>query len=319
MRRQIIEMISRAPLAWFYGISILIAVLTIPLFLLTGAQEAIDRAFTITGAPFNTDLVTWIRLVVAYPDAAFGAFLAVLQVAAPDLAVAVVVPTVFGWRGLRDLERRFRFWPRDLPWRRGVAAWVGAVSVFVGMSLATAALSRWVLPVEGFTWSWDRQVAPLALGLLTAMFLDGGALFEENGWRGFALPLLLQRHQPLTASMLLGILWALWHLPVKFDLFLTYGISDATLLFAVLTCKFVLISILISYFWQQAGQTTLIAIAMHGLSNDSARLGGVVLNDAFAPQIAYEINLVLPMLAVAIVLLLATRGRLGVPIQKSAA
>ena len=41
----------------------------------------------------------------------------------------------------------------------------------------------------------------------------GGPLFEEIGWRGFALARMEALHGPLLASVILGVLWALWHLP----------------------------------------------------------------------------------------------------------
>jgi len=40
------------------------------------------------------------------------------------------------------------------------------------------------------------------------------ALGEEPGWRGFLLPRLQQRFAPLTADLVLGAIWALWHLPL---------------------------------------------------------------------------------------------------------
>jgi CAAX protease family protein len=41
----------------------------------------------------------------------------------------------------------------------------------------------------------------------------GGPLFEEIGWRGFALARIEASHGPLLASVILGVQWALWHLP----------------------------------------------------------------------------------------------------------
>jgi uncharacterized protein len=52
----------------------------------------------------------------------------------------------------------------------------------------------------------------LPAALLVATLTDG--LGEELGWRGFALPQLLARRTPLTASLVLGLVWAAWHLPL---------------------------------------------------------------------------------------------------------
>ncbi len=45
-------------------------------------------------------------------------------------------------------------------------------------------------------------------------FFLGGSFGEEFGWRGFALPALLKEQKPLVASLIIGILWAMWHLPL---------------------------------------------------------------------------------------------------------
>jgi hypothetical protein len=106
-------------------------------------------------------------------------------------------------------------------------------------------------------------------------------------------------------------MWAFWHIPVKFDLALTYGFTNFLIMFCVLTAKFVLLSIIMTYFWNRLGQTTIIAIVMHGLSNDSVRLGGNVLSEDFGAQLQYEMNLVIPMLVVSGLLIFLTRTQLG--------
>jgi membrane protease YdiL (CAAX protease family) len=53
-------------------------------------------------------------------------------------------------------------------------------------------------------------------GLAAAILNDPGPIGEELGWRGFALPRLLERLPPLAASIRLGLVHAAWHLPLFF-------------------------------------------------------------------------------------------------------
>ncbi|HET9562290.1 MAG TPA: type II CAAX endopeptidase family protein [Propionibacteriaceae bacterium] len=57
----------------------------------------------------------------------------------------------------------------------------------------------------------ERIPAYLQTLLLTAVIFGGQ---EEPGWRGFALPRLQQRHAPLIATLILGLGWGIWHVPL---------------------------------------------------------------------------------------------------------
>jgi membrane protease YdiL (CAAX protease family) len=52
-------------------------------------------------------------------------------------------------------------------------------------------------------------------GLLVLVLLIGGPLGEEPGWRGYALPILQRRFGPVTGALVLGLVWAVWHLPLR--------------------------------------------------------------------------------------------------------
>lgn len=303
------QAVARRPVLWFWLTAVAIELVIIPVFLLSGAQQELDAAITASGAGFNTDLVSAARLVWADGRALPGVILAILQVAAPDLAV-LVVGGLAGQGHLRRVRRRFRFWAPEVGPRQGLRIWLAMVAVFTGMNLATAGLNHLTAGPHDFRWNVAPLFWPFLIGLLIAMFLDAGAVFEENGWRGFALPLLQVRYGPLLGSVVLGLLWAGWHIPVKFDLF-GYGLGGGLLLVAVLAGKFVALTIVMTYFFNRAGGATILAIAMHGLSNDSVRLGGFVFGDSLQAYLTSEVNLLVPLALVAVVCTLRTGGRLG--------
>ena len=72
-----------------------------------------------------------------------------------------------------------------------------------------------------------------------------GATGEEAGWRGFALPRLQNRVGAIKASLILGLLWGFWHLP----LWLTSGLSGSDLLVYILVFNVAIISLTFLMTW----------------------------------------------------------------------
>lgn len=68
--------------------------------------------------------------------------------------------------------------------------------------------------------SFEVSGAMFFLGFIWPLFSSFG---EEIGWRGFALPILQERFGVLSASLILGLVWGLWHLPSDYIAYSSYG------------------------------------------------------------------------------------------------
>ncbi|MFC6940666.1 type II CAAX prenyl endopeptidase Rce1 family protein [Salinirubellus sp. GCM10025818] len=80
---------------------------------------------------------------------------------------------------------------------------------------------------------------PLFLGFI---ILFGGGL-EEPGWRGYLLPALQETYSPLTAGLIVGVVWAGWHLPLVF----ISGTIQHTLRLGLYLLQLVELSILLTW------------------------------------------------------------------------
>jgi membrane protease YdiL (CAAX protease family) len=104
-----------------------------------------------------------------------------------------------------------------------------------------------------------------------SVFLAGGPLGEEPGWRGFALPRMQQRYGSLWGTLLLGILWACWHLPD----FLTSaqgggpGTSWAAFLinFPIFLLLITALTIILTWIFNHTGGSVFIALLAHASVN----------------------------------------------------
>ncbi|MCX8025097.1 MAG: CPBP family intramembrane metalloprotease [Thermanaerothrix sp.] len=135
---------------------------------------------------------------------------------------------------------------------------------------------------------------PYALIGFLVIFLTAGPLQEELGWRGYALPRLLEGRSALRASVILGILWWLWHLPLVFipGKFMT----GDPLLFLLLAVEIVLTSVLMTFVYLQTRGSVLATMLFHAAMNWSIWI--------FLPSM----TMTLPILALTIALLAPAVG-----------
>lgn len=134
------------------------------------------------------------------------------------IASLIMTGIISGWAGIRALLRQF------LMWRVGLS-WYGVI-LFGPAIIYLSAIAIHVLiggAVPDFTQPFARQIIGPTLNLWVALpiffliqVLSNG---EEIGWRGYALPKLQARHGALIASLIIGVIWAFWHVPK----FLTAG------------------------------------------------------------------------------------------------
>jgi uncharacterized protein len=322
--RRIRQTLRRRPVAWFFAISFVLNVAVIAVLLLSGAGGRLEAAVeTVWGGQQRTDFISAYRLAVEAPRAVPGILLSILQPLTPDIAAFVVAGLAFGLAGTGGvvaLVRRYRFWSRAVGWRRGLRAWGLMVLTFLAMSLATAGLNYLFAPPGSFEWLNVPLLSfAFPVALLASVFLDIGGVTEETGWRGFALPLLQERMTPLAATLIVGLLWGIWHFPARPDILTgAYGLAGGGALLAILLARFLFLSVVMTYFYNRVGGSTVIAIAMHGLHNDAAFLQGRISAEGLAPYVVSELTLLAPISAVAGVVLVVSGQRLGLadPPQK---
>lgn len=100
---------------------------------------------------------------------------------------------------------------------RVAPVWYGVV-LLGPILLMLAALALEVVALSGQPPSLGPLIGALPVLVIVALYMVFFvALGEEVGWRGYDLPALQARYGALVSSVILGVLWALWHLPVFFN------------------------------------------------------------------------------------------------------
>ncbi len=216
---------------------------------------------------------------------------------APSLAALLVATFVAGGGGSRALLAQLGRWRAHVGWY--AIALLGPLALFLAADtihilLGGPAPSAWLVLPSGFALAF-------AIGSIVA-----GSLGEEIGWRGFGQARLQRRYGALSASLVIGVIWTVWH---YWGVFAPGGLADFTFGgFGLSLLRMCSLSILYAWLYNGSRQGLPVAMAAHAGHNIANNIvpstaGGIDLG---------EIVIVL-YAASAITVIVFTRRRLSAP------
>ena len=173
---------------------------------------------------------------------------------APVIVALWLTARAEGWPGARALLRRV------LLWRAGWQLYAFAIGYMAAIKLAVALayrLARGAWPHFGNT-AWYVMVAAI---VISTPFQAG----EEIGWRGYALPRLAARFGFANASILLGVIWACWHLPQ----FFVTGADTLGQSFPLFLIEVTALSVALAWLYVRTNGSLLLTMLMHSAVNQT--------------------------------------------------
>jgi membrane protease YdiL (CAAX protease family) len=149
-------------------------------------------------------------------------------------------------------------------WQSAPSSYLLAIFLWPALILAGNALAPilgFSVPEAPYNLEW-RLLWLVPLNLLCILFYGGGN--EEPGWRGFAQPLLQKKYSPLVAGLMLGFVWALWHVPLNLNGYYSAGVGG--LLTRLFTVPY---GIFFAWMLNRSKGSLIPVWLLHGMSNNS--------------------------------------------------
>ena len=167
------------------------------------------------------------------------------------------------------------YWRRTVDVRRIGLKWLLILLLFVPVLNGLAALIDVVLGGTGAVWGETLvNAASNPFGLvLSAIFATLIPFIEELGWRGYVLDRLQASRSAFMATLILGVVWSLWHLPLFFiaDSYQA-GLGVGTLEFWLFMIGIVPLSFAFTWVYNNTQRSILAVILFHGMVNFTGEL-----------------------------------------------
>lgn len=218
------------------------------------------------------------------------AFIGLIGAFGPTLAALILSWYHDGRSGVRTLLDRLSIWRVHPGWYL-FALFAPAFLFFLALLAAgTAGVSLGSLVAQ--------NVGLMVLAAI-GVTLPFGPVPEELGWRGYALPRLLQGYRPIAASVILGLFWTLWHIPAFFvpGVAIPSAFAVTPLTIGLYLANNTALSLIFTGLFLRTKGSVLLAILLHAGSNASSNIIYELFPEASlsvgSMELVYAINVVL--------------------------
>lgn len=246
--------------------------------------------------------LAWLPIILGYGA---GLNTALSMTAQFSPAVAALLVALLSGASVRD-------------WARGILRWRVSplwYAVAVGLPALLIAVQGTVFALLGYPINMSAVPSLAAYATTVLMLTLIAGLGEEPGWRGFALPRLQSRYAPVLATLILGFVWAGWHLPLVFvDPRFPHGFTTLApqVLLGVLTMIGIILMAFFYTWIYNRTRSILLCMILHGSFNTAT----MAFPTSFEVlQRGTYVGLLLiqnvTLLLAVVVLIFATHGRLG--------
>jgi membrane protease YdiL (CAAX protease family) len=217
----------------------------------------------------------WIPVAVWKPGPALMMGLVLIGAFGPSIMGVVSTYRTGGREAGSELWQRFFQVSRISP-----SWWLVILALFPTMAAVGNRIDS-ALGGNPPAFNTETLTSPAGFFGFLLLMIVGGPLAEELGWRGFALDPLQKGRSALSASLILGVVWALWHLP----LFLMEGTSQGALGFGSVVfwlwhIQVVALSVIYTWVYNHTERSVLSAFLLHFMGNSTfsllADIGGAL-------------------------------------------
>jgi membrane protease YdiL (CAAX protease family) len=174
----------------------------------------------------------------------------------PGVVAVAITARSEGMPGVAALVTRLLAWRVRWRW------YLFAIAFFAAVKLAAAVLHR-IITGDWPAFGTDRWYVMLPVIFIAALL--GGQAGEEVGWRGFALPRLAARFGLGAASVVLGVIWAVWHLPT----FFIPGVDKIGQSLPVYVLQVTALSVTLAWLYWKTDGSLLLVTLMHSAVNQT--------------------------------------------------